>query len=64
MNFKDDTQGDDEDRIMVIRGSTDKAQVAECMIRKILADLPIIVEDIVSVPTYSLGRIIGRFTSN
>jgi len=60
MNFKDKTSGsDDRDRVLVIRGTAEKAQAAECMVRKLLADLPVIVQEVIHVPQYTLGRIIG-----
>lgn len=60
VNFKDDTQSDDTDRMLVIRGMPESAQSAECMVRQILANMPVIVQEEMEVPNYALGRIIGR----
>lgn len=61
MNFKDDdSQAADGQRILVIRGSTETAQIAECMVLKYLADLPDTVEEKIFVPVHTLGRIIGK----
>ena len=62
MNFKDDAKDNtDDDRTLLIRGTTESAQIAEYMVRRALADLPVIVQDEVWVPGYCLGRIIGKF---
>ncbi|XP_045179125.2 tudor and KH domain-containing protein-like [Mercenaria mercenaria] len=60
VNFKDYTQSDDTDRTVVIRGTPEAAQSAECRIRHILANMPVIVQAEMEVPKYALGRIIGR----
>ncbi|WAR10175.1 TDRKH-like protein [Mya arenaria] len=63
LNFKDFTgpggEGD-RDRILVIRGTAMCAQAAECLVRKMLADQPVPTQEIIYVPQYTLGRIIGR----
>ncbi|XP_052812480.1 tudor and KH domain-containing protein-like [Mya arenaria] len=50
----------DRDRILVIRGTAMCAQAAECLVRKMLADQPVPTQEIIYVPQYTLGRIIGR----
>ncbi|KAK3593506.1 hypothetical protein CHS0354_037029 [Potamilus streckersoni] len=60
INFKDDSGKEDEDRTILIRGTPESAQTAECLIRKILADQPIKVTIEIHVPAYSIGRIIGH----
>ena len=45
---------------MIIRGTTEAAQSAECMVRKIIADMPVIVQEEMTVPAHCLGRIIGK----
>ncbi|KAH3753334.1 tudor and KH domain-containing protein-like [Dreissena polymorpha] len=60
MNFKDNPQGEDADRTLIIRGSAENAQRAECLVREILADVPVLVEEVIMVPQYSLGRLIGK----
>jgi len=47
----------------VIRGIQDAVHQAELMVRKIIVDQPPIVNDTVSVPGNSVGRIIGQFCS-
>lgn len=64
MNFKDDTQDEDQDRVLMIRGSTENAQMAESMVHQMLADLPVSSEDVMYVPTFALGRIIGLYQDN
>lgn len=61
VNFQDDkTTKQDQDRMVVIRGNTESAQNAELLIRKIIADMPVIITEEIFVPSRALGRIIGR----
>lgn len=61
VNFQDDkTTNQDQDRMVVIRGNTESAQNAELLIRKIIADMPVIITEEIFVPSRALGRIIGR----
>lgn len=60
VNFKDVVSPDTVDRTVVIRGTSNCAQQAELLIRKIIADQPPIVTETIMVPEKTLGRIIGR----
>ena len=59
INFKDEVAQEGPERVVVIRGTHSSAQQAEIMIRKIIADQPPIVSEIIYVPQKALGRIIG-----
>lgn len=59
IQFKDD-QNPDEDRICVIRGTEETAQKAEMIIRRMIAEEPPIVEEMITVPQRCVGRIIGK----
>ncbi|XP_046545484.1 uncharacterized protein LOC124255630 [Haliotis rubra] len=54
----------EEERTVVIRGTSDAAQHAELLIRRIIAEMPDIFTEEVRVPGYCLGRIIGRNGEN
>ncbi|CAC5358109.1 TDRKH [Mytilus coruscus] len=60
VNFTDNKRDSQEERGVVIRGTPEAAQMAENMIRKIIAELPVIVTEEMVVPGKCLGRIIGR----
>lgn len=60
INFRDDNRADDSDRTLLIRGTPEAAQSAECLVRKVIADMPVIVQEEITVPSHCLGRIIGR----
>ena len=60
INFKDDDRTEDSNRTIIIRGTPEKAQSAECLIRKLIADLPVTVKEDITVPAHCLGRIIGK----
>ena len=45
--------------MIVIRGTPEGAQKAELMIRKVIADQPVILTEVVHVPQTAVGRIIG-----
>lgn len=60
IHFKDNKQDGEGDRTVVIRGTLASSQEAECLIRKVIADLPEIIQTEILVPAYALGRIIGR----
>jgi tudor domain-containing protein 2 len=49
-----------EERIIIIRGKSESVQQAEMLIRKIVADQPIITQETIYVPEESVGRIIGK----
>ncbi|OWF36372.1 tudor and KH domain-containing protein-like [Mizuhopecten yessoensis] len=59
--FRDDSKRDSgEDRVLVIRGSTDQAQEAELLVRKTINEMPTLLTEEIQVPVKALGRIIGR----
>ncbi|KAL3854394.1 hypothetical protein ACJMK2_013665 [Sinanodonta woodiana] len=60
INFKDDNGKEDEERTIQIRGTSESAQTAECLIRKIIADQPVKITTEMHVPAKCIGRIIGR----
>ena len=59
INFKDESDLDKE-RTMVIRGTMEGAQQAELMVRQIIVDQPPIVSEVIYVPRWVVGRIIGQ----
>lgn len=65
INFKEDgrSKEDDSTRTMIIRGTAESAQRAELVIRDFVANMPVILTEVMSVPSSALGRIIGRFFS-
>lgn len=59
--FQDDMKREPgQDRVLVIRGTTEKAQQAEIIVLKVISDMPTILTEEMMVPVQSLGRIIGR----
>lgn len=60
VNFRDDNRNSQEERVVVVRGKTEAAQMAENMIRKIITELPVIVTEEMIVPGTCIGRIIGK----
>ncbi|KAI8493624.1 hypothetical protein Bbelb_285450 [Branchiostoma belcheri] len=61
LNFRDESGLDDtEDRVVLIRGAPEKAQEAERLIHKIIADQPVILSEEIHLPQRALGRIIGK----
>ncbi|XP_050397075.1 tudor and KH domain-containing protein isoform X3 [Patella vulgata] len=67
VNFKDEStlsRSSDDNRTVIIRGTSESAQKAELMIRKIIADMPAILTEEIQVPAVALGRIIGRGGEN
>ncbi|XP_056002323.1 tudor and KH domain-containing protein homolog isoform X2 [Ostrea edulis] len=62
INFKEDgrSKEDDSTRTMIIRGTAESAQRAELVIRDFVANMPVILTEVMSVPSSALGRIIGR----
>lgn len=61
INFKDDNKSDkDSQRTMIIRGSAESAQRAELIIRELVANMPVVLTEVMFVPSSALGRIIGR----
>ena len=63
INFRDDSRIEDSDRTLLIRGTPEAAQSAECLVRKLIADMPVIVQEEITVPSNCLGRIIGKSCS-
>ncbi|KAL8577956.1 hypothetical protein ACOMHN_011507 [Nucella lapillus] len=53
-------EGGEADRTVLIRGDSQSAQKAEVLIRQVMADMPTVVSELVYVPSYCLGRLIGR----
>eukprot|EP00058_Branchiostoma_floridae_P027349 XP_002612840.1 hypothetical protein BRAFLDRAFT_67212 [Branchiostoma floridae] len=61
VNFRDEAGLDEnEDRVVIIRGAPEKAQEAERLIHKIIADQPVILTEEIHLPQRALGRIIGK----
>ncbi|XP_078577614.1 tudor and KH domain-containing protein-like [Branchiostoma floridae x Branchiostoma japonicum] len=61
VNFRDEAGLDEnEDRVVLIRGAPEKAQEAERLIHKIIADQPVILTEEIHLPQRALGRIIGK----
>lgn len=61
INFKDDNKSDkDSQRTIIIRGSAESAQRAELIIRELVANMPVVLTEVMFVPSSALGRIIGR----
>ncbi|ELU02506.1 hypothetical protein CAPTEDRAFT_171430 [Capitella teleta] len=60
VNFKDEGSQEGQERMVIIRGTLTSAQQAEIMIRKIIADQPPVLTEVIWVPQKLLGRIIGR----
>ncbi|XP_035669048.1 tudor and KH domain-containing protein-like [Branchiostoma floridae] len=61
VNFRDEAGlEENEDRVVIIRGAPEKAQEAERLIHKIIADQPVILTEEIHLPQRALGRIIGK----
>lgn len=61
VNLKDEDEGGgDEERIVLIQGEREKARRAEILVKKIIAEQPIIRTEEVFVPQRACGRIIGK----
>ncbi|XP_013419646.1 uncharacterized protein LOC106180249 [Lingula anatina] len=61
INFKDDVgPTENAERIAIVRGSPENAQLAELMIRKLIAAQPVQLVEEMYVPQKAVGRIIGR----
>ena len=58
VKFRDDDK-EQEERVLLVRGTHESSQKAELIIKKIIADQPPIIEDTITVPNRCLGRIIG-----
>ena len=61
INMKDNESRLESVRTVIVRGTTEQAQKAEYLIHKIVADVPQRVEEVIYVPTFAVGRIIGEF---
>ena len=61
VNLKDvDEGGGNEERIVLIHGEREKARRAEILVKKIIAEQPVIRTEEVYVPQRACGRIIGK----
>ena len=61
VNLKDEDEGGgNEERIVLIQGEREKARRAEILVKKIIAEQPIIRTEEVFVPQRACGRIIGK----
>ena len=62
INFKDDNRTQDKDgtRTIVIRGLAESAQKAEIIIRQFVANMPVVLTEVMFVHSSALGRIIGN----
>uniref|UniRef100_K1PLM8 Tudor and KH domain-containing protein n=1 Tax=Magallana gigas TaxID=29159 RepID=K1PLM8_MAGGI len=57
INFKDDNKSDkDSQRTIIIRGSAESAQRAELIIRELVANMPVVLTEVMFVPSSALGR--------
>jgi len=61
INMKDEEEGgENEERIVLIQGEREKAKRAEILVKKIIAEQPVIRTEEVFVPQRACGRIIGK----
>ena len=60
IQFKDDQSSEEAERTVVVRGQQDAAQRAEMIIRRMLAEIPPVVSETITVTDKAIGRIIGR----
>ncbi len=49
-----------EERIIIVRGKPEAVQQAEMLIRKIVVDQPVVIQEAIYVPEVTVGRIIGK----
>lgn len=61
LNLKDENEGSEsEERIVLIQGEREKAKRAEILVKKIIAEQPVIRTEEIFVPQRACGRIIGK----
>jgi len=60
ISFRGEAQKDDEDRVLLIRGTQDAVHQAELMVRRVIVDQPPVVSDSITVPGTCIGCIIGE----
>lgn len=61
LNLKDDNEeGENAERIVLIQGEREKAKRAEILVKKIIAEQPVIKTENIFVPQRACGRIIGK----
>ena len=61
INLKDENEGSgSEERIVLIQGEREKAKRAEILVKKIIAEQPVIRTEDIFVPQRACGRIIGK----
>ena len=61
--MKDNESRLEDFRTVIVRGTTEQAQKAEYLIHKTVADVPQRVEEILYVPTFAVGRTLGKLVS-
>jgi len=61
LNLKDENEGSEsEERIVLIQGEREKAKRAEILVKKIIAEQPVIRTEEIFIPQRACGRIIGK----
>lgn len=61
VNLKDENEGSEtEERILLIQGEREKAKRAEILVKKIIAEQPVIRTEEIFIPQRACGRIIGK----
>lgn len=61
VNLKDENEGSEtEERIVLIQGEREKARRAEILVKKIIAEQPVIRTEEIFIPQRACGRIIGK----
>lgn len=61
INLKDENEGNEsEERIVLIQGEREKTKRAEILVKKIIAEQPVIKTEDIFVPQRACGRIIGK----
>lgn len=61
VNLKDENEGSEsEERIVLIQGEREKAKRAEILVKKIIAEQPVIRTEEIFIPQRACGRIIGK----
>jgi len=61
VNLKDENEGSEsEERILLIQGEREKAKRAEILVKKIIAEQPVIRTEEIFIPQRACGRVIGK----
>ena len=61
VNLKDENEGSEsEERIVLIQGEREKAKRAEILVKKIIAEQPVIRTEEIFIPQRACGRVIGK----